>query len=380
MGQESQLRRLAGTRKSKASPPMLSHEFVIQNHGDIFSCIIVLVLAGFMVQATAPIAQVFVAPQYNTTVEGQPTTFTNGKADLATIAFYTICCIVAHAILQEYILDKLQRRLHLSKVKTAKFSESGHLATFAMFSVGFAVYIMKEGNYSADIPSLWTAYPHVQMNMLTKVYLLVQLAYWCHQFPEFYFAKVKKDDAAQRTVYSILYLAFIGAAYAMNFNRIALVLLAVHYTCEAVFHLTRIAHFAEKPSISVPAFKLYNFLFVSTRLVTIAMAFVTFWYGMRAGEQKTVDLAAGNFNTATIRVACLASVCFLQAYFMWGFIMFHLRQMRERSTSAAANKKVYNMRGRSSKAERKAEKEVRDLPEADQHTRVLRSAKKEKSY
>ncbi|MEO0333692.1 MAG: hypothetical protein AAF223_18785 [Bacteroidota bacterium] len=50
MGQES-LRRLGG-RGKKASPPVLSHEFVIQNHGDIMSCVVMLVFGGFMFQVS----------------------------------------------------------------------------------------------------------------------------------------------------------------------------------------------------------------------------------------------------------------------------------------------------------------------------------------
>jgi hypothetical protein len=55
MGQEAQIRRLAGARKSKNSPPFLSQEFIIQNHGDIFSCAIVLVMAMFMSNVSSSI-------------------------------------------------------------------------------------------------------------------------------------------------------------------------------------------------------------------------------------------------------------------------------------------------------------------------------------
>lgn len=117
MGQEAQIRRLAGSRKTKGSPPILSHEFIIQNHGDIFSCIIVLVLAGFMFGATSSLAGTFVTPQYNETVAvGTPTTYGYGVRDTATVAFYTVVAIVVHAIIQEYVLDvSLSARVHMRK-------------------------------------------------------------------------------------------------------------------------------------------------------------------------------------------------------------------------------------------------------------------------
>lgn len=37
-------------RKPNKSPPILSHEFVIQNHADIVSCVVMVFLVGLMVQ------------------------------------------------------------------------------------------------------------------------------------------------------------------------------------------------------------------------------------------------------------------------------------------------------------------------------------------
>lgn len=37
-------------RKSNKNPPIFSHDFVIQNHADIVSCVIMVFLVGLMVQ------------------------------------------------------------------------------------------------------------------------------------------------------------------------------------------------------------------------------------------------------------------------------------------------------------------------------------------
>lgn len=37
-------------RKSSKNPPILSHEFVIQNHADIVSCIAMVFVIGLMLQ------------------------------------------------------------------------------------------------------------------------------------------------------------------------------------------------------------------------------------------------------------------------------------------------------------------------------------------
>lgn len=37
-----------GFRKKNKSPPVLSHEFVIQNHADVVSCLAMIILLGLM--------------------------------------------------------------------------------------------------------------------------------------------------------------------------------------------------------------------------------------------------------------------------------------------------------------------------------------------
>lgn len=37
-------------RKPNKNPPIFSHEFVIQNHADIVSCMVMVFLVGLMVQ------------------------------------------------------------------------------------------------------------------------------------------------------------------------------------------------------------------------------------------------------------------------------------------------------------------------------------------
>ena len=52
---------------SVKSPPILSHEFFIQNHADIISCLAMIIVVSLLFQATSPYAAYFVALQHNTT-------------------------------------------------------------------------------------------------------------------------------------------------------------------------------------------------------------------------------------------------------------------------------------------------------------------------
>ena len=325
---------VAKGRKSGKNPPILSHEFVIQNHADLVSCVAMVFVLGLMFQVSSPLASVFIVLQHNVSlpVEVQPgnymdmTFYTPGLRDLPTVFFYLLIAIVIHAIIQEYVLDKVNRKMHLSKIKHAKFNESGQLVSFYLVSLFAAGDLLYRENL-LNVSLLWEGYPHNAMTFGFKFFFIAQIAYWIHVFPELYFQKVKKEDMGSKIHYACLYLAYIVPAYYMRFSRICLLLLFVHYLVETVYHTCRILAYAEQTSIAKKLFKLGDFLFVGVRLASVILAVLTFWYGLAKAplEQQALDFAAGNFNTSLVRLNCLVAVCALQAYLMYTFIISQVR-------------------------------------------------------
>ena len=200
--------------KKTKNPPVLSHEFVIQNHADIVACVAMVFVVGLMFQISSPAASVFIALHHNVTVptEIQPGVFqdvlayTQGPKDIPAIFFYLLISVVMHAIIQEYLLDKVNKKLHLSKIKHAKFNESGQLLAFYITSIvwagdivlRFEIYLFLLTIYKhlqtrenlLSVASLWEGYPHASMSFLFKFFFIIQLSYWLHVFPELYFQKV----------------------------------------------------------------------------------------------------------------------------------------------------------------------------------------------
>merc|ERR1711881_102667 len=310
--------------KSK-NPPVLSHEFVIQNHADIVACVAMGFVVGLMFQVSSPLASLFIALHHNVSVpvEVAPgqiqdvVNYTAGPKDMPAIFFYLLIAIVMHQIIQEYLLDKVNRKLHLSKVKHSKFNESGQLLSFYLVSVIWAGDILFRENLF-HVRSLWDGYPHVHMTFMFKFFFIVQLSYWLHIFPELYFQKIKREDMGPRVQYASLYIAFIGAAYLLNFTRVALLLLILQYTVEAVFHACRLLSNSEKGEIARPLYHLHEVLFVLARLASITLAVLTFWYGLALlpVEQQVIDVANGIFNTSLFRLCALVAIGLLQAWLM----------------------------------------------------------------
>merc|ERR1712024_166325 len=318
--------------------------------------------------------------QHNTTdnVQSMPGVFqdlpfyTAGLKDVPAVFFYLLISVVMHAIIQEYLLDKVNKKLHLSKVKYNKFNESGQLLAFYLVSLFWGGDLILRENL-LSVSSIWEGYPHNNMTFLFKFFFIIQISYWLHIFPELYFQKTKKEDMPPKIQYAVLYLAFIVASYVFRFTRLAQVLLVIHYLAETVFHICRILAYSEKTSISSKLFKLGDLLFVLARLSSVILAVLTFWFGLAKlpAEQQSLDIAAGNFNTGLIRLNSLIAVCFLQAWLMWNFIVFQFKRMRETkpSTSAGSGSAMKTRKTEQEKAKaRKAKKEQEDndLPEVDQ--------------
>jgi len=372
--------------KKTKNPPILSHEFVIQNHADIVACVAMVFVVGLMFQVSSPLASVFIALHHNVSapVEIQPgvfqdfTFYTAGIKDVSAVFFYLLISIVMHAIIQEYLLDKVNKKLHLSKVKHAKFNESGQLLAFYIVSLFWGGDIIMRENLM-NVSALWDGYPHNNMTFLFKFFFIIQISYWLHIFPELYFQKTKKEDMPPKIQYATLYLIFITASYMFRFTRLSLVLLVVHYLAEVVFHTCRILAYAEKTSISSKLYKLGDLLFVLARLSSVILTVLTFWYGLAQApmEQQVVDMAAGNFNTGLFRLNALVAVCLLQAWLMWNFIMFQVKRMREAKSFAVSNaanaakaRKSEQERAKARKARKEQEEERdTDLPEVDQDTK-----------
>ncbi|XP_036398525.1 translocating chain-associated membrane protein 2-like [Megalops cyprinoides] len=328
-------------RRRNKSYPFFSQEFLIQNHADIVFCLVVFILIGLMFEATAKTAFLFILPQYNTTTlspEGEVSLYHYGWKDCVTILFYFLITIILHAVVQEYVLDKVNRRLHLSKSKNTKLSECGQLCVFHLASSVWSLYLLITEGYLLNMSSLWENYPHAQLRFQVKFFYLFQLAYWLHALPELYFQKVRKEEIPRQLKYISLYLLHITVAYLLNLTRVGLVLLFLQYISELGFHVSRLVYFTNESHHKL--FDVWAVVFVLTRMATLTLTVLAVGFGLARAENQGLDWEAGNFNTLLLRLAVLLMVCLTQAWLLWKFICFQLRRWREFRREQAARKRA----------------------------------------
>nr|XP_035943666.1 translocating chain-associated membrane protein 2 isoform X2 [Halichoerus grypus] len=261
-----------------------------------------------------------------------------GPKDLVTILFYVFITIILHAVVQEYILDKISKRLHLSKVKHSKFNESGQLVIFHLSSVVWSFYVVVTEGYLTNPRSLWEDYPHVCLPFQVKFFYLCQLAYWLHALPELYFQKVRKEEIPRQLQYICLYLAHIAGAYLLNLSRLGLILLLLQYCTESLFHMARLFYFADENNEKL--FNAWAAVFGVTRLFILTLAVLAIGFGLARMENQAFDPEKGNFNTLLCRLCVLLLVCAAQAWLMWRFIHSQLRHWREYWNEQSAKRRV----------------------------------------
>ncbi|XP_030378405.1 translocating chain-associated membrane protein 1-like 1 [Scaptodrosophila lebanonensis] len=354
-----------GRKTSNKNPPILSHEFVIQNHADIISCIAMVFVVGLMNESTASFASAFISLHHNVSGEnpsrelpaGKPYTYVAGIKDYCAIFFYTLTCIIMHAIIQEFVLDKISKKLHLSKFKLTRFNESGQLVAFYLFSFLWGAHVALREGYLGQVALLWEGFPDHPMTFLHKFYFIIQLAYYLHMLPELYFQKVRaKEEQQPKIIHSISGFTLIVLAYTFSFQRLALVLLTLHYFSELLAHVFQLIGVFDREERLARARIVNSVSFVLVRFATSVIGVLTLYYGIGG--------AGGSYKLRAL--LALAGLVALQGYLVFSFITEELRAKREAKREAklqaSQSKKV---KAPKDKVKRKKES---DLPEADQTT------------
>lgn len=258
--------------------------------------------------------------------------YSYGPNDLLCVLFYCLVCIVFHGVVQQYLLDRSARKLHLSKIKHSKFNESGQLLTFYAISTVWALDLLRRDRVVHSSIAEIIGGVQDEMTQGIKIYYIIQISYWLHCLPEFYLQRTKKEELPQKLRYVSLYLLSIIGAYLFNITRITLVLMALHYTVEATFHLARLLYIRQNNDLHSSIFKIWNVVFVAVRLISITLSVLVLALGLggktypaTTGGQPTVSYI---IQSTITRFFILFVIFALQIYLMWNYLVFHLARMR----------------------------------------------------
>uniref|UniRef100_A0A8D1UQH9 Translocating chain-associated membrane protein n=1 Tax=Sus scrofa TaxID=9823 RepID=A0A8D1UQH9_PIG len=323
-------------KKGTKNPPVLSQEFLLQNHADLVACVGMFFVLGLMFEGTAEVSIVFITLQHGVTfpaaeaeerATGSKLLYYYGIKDLATVFFYMLVAIIIHATIQEYVLDRINRRMQLPKPKQSKFNESGQFSVFFLVSSIWGTFILVSENCLADLSLLWRAHTHNMMTFQMKFFYISQLAYWFHAFPELYFQRIRQQDLPHQVVYVGLHLFHIAGAYLLYLNHLGLVLLMMHYFVEFLSHVCDLFNFGDEKYQK--EFSLWAIVFILGRLATLIVSLITVGFHLAEGQNQNPDATTENVNVLAAKIAVLSSSCTIQAYITWNLFNAQLQWWME---------------------------------------------------
>ncbi|XP_007525546.2 translocating chain-associated membrane protein 1-like 1 [Erinaceus europaeus] len=362
---------MAFRKKGSKHPPVLSHEFILQNHADLVACLGMLFVLGLMFEATTEASIVFITLQHGVPLPVVETSlmtpaaassassssssssstrflYQYGIKDLATVFFYMLVVIIFHATVQEYVLDRIHRRRQFPKVKQSRFNESGQFSIFYLVSCIWGTFILFSETRLSEPQRMWQAPSQDLMTFQMKFFYISQLAYWCHAFPELYFQRTKQQELPRQLVYIGLHLFHIAAVYLLYLNHLGLGLLMLHYFVEFLSHIWDLFYSSEEKYQK--ELSLWAIVFILGRLATLIVSVVTVGFHLLDEQSQTPDAHSGNVNVLAAKLAVLASSCTIQAYITWNLFHAHVqRWVGEDPALQAPNVKKKRTKGRSSR-------------------------------
>ncbi|XP_055972876.1 translocating chain-associated membrane protein 1-like 1 [Sorex fumeus] len=342
---------MAFRKKGTKNPPVLSHEFILQNHADLVACVGMFFVLGLMFEGTAEVSIVFLTLQHGVTVPAAQdraaearSLYCYGVKDLATVFFYMLVAVILHAAFQDYVLDRFNRRMQFPKPKQSRFNEAGQFSAFYLVSCVWGTLVLISENCLADPTLMWRAQPHKMMTFQMKFFYISQLAYWFHALPELYFQRTKKQDLPRQLIYIGLHLFHIAGAYLLYLNHLGLVLLMLHYFVEFLYHVCDLFYFSDE---KFPKERSLWAIIVG-RLVTLIVSVVTAGFHLSGERSRDPEAFAANVNVLAAKIAVLSSSFTIQAYVTWNLLMAQLqRWMEEENSLQVPGVKKKRTKGRS---------------------------------
>lgn len=96
-------------------------------------------------------------------------------------------------------------------------------------------------------------------------------------------------------------------------QRLAIILLTLHYLVEVLFHASRLIKYHGKRDLAIVGYRVWRGLFVLARVLTVVLSVLTLWFGLGREEAGLEDGAGSDdeseemstwprkFNTPTFR-------------------------------------------------------------------------------
>ncbi|KAI1313514.1 TLC domain-containing protein [Xylaria venustula] len=190
-----------------------------------------------------------------------------GQRDIAFVGFYTVALFFA----REFIMQKLLRPLAISlgitsRSKQGRFNEQAYVAIYTGLVGPLGLYVMyRSPTWYFSTAGMYAEYPHKTHNAVTKVYYLVQAAFWAQQALVMILGlETRRRDFKELVVHHIVTVSLIALSYRFHFTMIGVLVYLTHDISDFFLATSKSLNYIDSP-LQGPYFTLCIALWVYLR-------------------------------------------------------------------------------------------------------------------
>ncbi|KAI0969356.1 TLC domain-containing protein [Xylaria arbuscula] len=193
--------------------------------------------------------------------------FGKGQRDIAFVGFYTVALFFA----REFVMQKLLRPLAISlgitsRSKQGRFNEQAYVAIYTGLVGPLGLYVMyRSPTWYFSTAGMYAAYPHKTHTAVTKVYYLVQAAFWAQQALVMILGlETRRRDFKELVMHHIVTVSLIALSYRFHFTMIGVLVYVTHDISDFFLATSKSLNYIDSP-LQAPYFTLCIALWVYLR-------------------------------------------------------------------------------------------------------------------
>ncbi|UZJ56584.1 hypothetical protein CBS101457_005904 [Exobasidium rhododendri] len=206
--------------------------------------------------------------------------------------------------------------------RVARFSEQAWTITYALFSFIFGLKVAHSEDYWMNETAIWSSWPYTNLSGLTKIYYLVQCAFWIQQVFVLNVEDRRKDHWQMFSHHIITIMLLIGS-YSCHLTPVGNVILILMDPCDILLSSAKCLRYMGMQTICDVFFGLFLAAWIVTRHVFYNIMVWSCIRHVRSMESfpKPVDAYWSMGRTAIWTLAGL--LCVLQCIlFVWLTMIF----------------------------------------------------------
>ncbi|KAI0431391.1 TLC domain-containing protein [Xylaria sp. FL1042] len=173
-----------------------------------------------------------------------------GPLDIVFVGFYTLVLFFAREFITQELLRPLAFSLGItSHSKQGRFNEQAFVAIYTGIVGPLGLYVMYHSpTWYFSTAGMYAAYPHKTHSAVTKVYYLVQAAFWAQQALVMVLGlETRRRDFRELVVHHIVTVSLIALSYRFHFTMMGVLVYVTHDISDFFLATSKSLNYIDSP-------------------------------------------------------------------------------------------------------------------------------------